>query len=55
MTTIVKGGYSGKEAFYVKIIDTIVSDTHYLKDAFQSRDQMKTWKLTYKISMKKVE
>lgn len=55
MTTIVFGGYSGKEAFDVKIIDTIVSDTHYLKDVFQSRDQMKTWKLTYKISVKKLQ
>jgi hypothetical protein len=55
MTTIVLGGYSGKEEFDVKIVDTVISDSHYLKNVYQSRDQMKTWKLTYKISVKKVK
>jgi hypothetical protein len=55
MTTIVKGGYSGKEEFDVKIIDTVISDSHFLKNVYQSRDEMKTWDLTYKINVKKIE
>ena len=53
MTTIVKGGYSGKEDFDLKIIDTIISDSHYLKNVYRSIDGMKTWEITYKIDVKK--
>lgn len=55
MTTIVKGGYSGKEKFDVKVVDTVISDSHYLKNVFNSTDQMKTWELVYKIDVRKVE
>ena len=55
MTTIVKGGYSGKEAFDVKIVDTVISDSHFLKNVYQSRDEMITWDLVYKIDVKKVD
>ncbi len=55
MTTIVRGGYSGKEEFDVKIVDTIVTDNHYLKNVYHSKDQMKTWDLIYKINVRKVK
>jgi len=55
MTTIVKGGYSGKEDFDVKIIDTVIEDSHYSKNVYHSTDQMKTWELAYKMSVKKVK
>jgi len=55
MTTIVKGGYSGKEEFDVKIVDVVITDSHYLKNVYHSNDQSKTWQLVYKINVKKVE
>jgi len=55
MTTIVRGGYSGKEEFDVKVVDIVVTDSHYLKNVYNSTDQMKTWGLVYKISVKKIE
>ena len=55
MTTLVMGGYSGKEAFDIKVVDTIVTDSHYLKNVFYSYDEMQTWELMYKISVKKKE
>lgn len=54
MTTIVKGGYSGKEEFDIKVVDTVITDAHYLKKVYKSTDQMKTWELIYKIDVKKV-
>lgn len=54
MTTLVKGGYSGKEIFDVKVVDTILSKQQYHKDVFQSDDEGKTWVLTYKIDLIKV-
>lgn len=55
MTTIVKGGYSGKEKFDVKVVDIVITNSHYLKMVYNSTDQMKTWELVYKINVKKVE
>lgn len=55
MTTLVKGGYSGKEKFDVKVVDTVISDSCYLKNVYHSTDQMKTWELVYKISVKKTK
>lgn len=55
MTTIVIGGYSGKENFDLKIIDTVISDDHYLKNVFRSTDSMKTWTLVYKINVRKIK
>ena len=54
MTTIVKGGYSGKEVFDVKIVDVVITDEHYLKYIYHSTDQSKTWKLVYKVNVKKI-
>ena len=54
MTTIVLGGYSGKEKFDVKIIDTIISENNYLKYVYYSIDGMKTWQLVYKINVTKI-
>jgi len=55
MTTIVKGGYSGKEEFDVKIVDIVITDSHYLKNVYYSTDKNETWDLVYKISVKKVK
>ena len=55
MTTIVKGGYSGKEKFDVKIVDTVIDDGRYLKNVYHSTDQMGTWDLVYKMSVNKIE
>ena len=55
MTTIVRGGYSGKEEFDVKVVDIVIISIHYLKKVYNSTDQMKTWNLVYKINVKKVE
>jgi hypothetical protein len=55
MTTIVKGGYSGKEEFDVKIVDVVITDSHYLKNVYYSTNQNKTWELVYKISVKKIK
>lgn len=55
MTTIVRKGYSGKEEFDVKVVDIVITDSHYLKNVYNSTDQMKTWVLAYKINVKKVE
>ncbi|WP_422362031.1 hypothetical protein [Reichenbachiella sp.] len=54
MTTIVKGGYSGKEEFDIKVIDSIIDDNNYQKDVYKSTDGMKTWILTYKIDLSKL-
>lgn len=54
MTTIVKGGYSEKEKFDVKVIDTVLSETQYLKNVYHSFDKMKTWKYVYRITLKRV-
>jgi len=54
MTTIILGGYSGKENFDVKSVDSVITDRHYLKNIYYSMDKMKTWILVYKISVKKV-
>jgi len=53
MTTIVIGGYSGKEDFDIKVIDSIISDIKYLKNVYYSYDNMKTWELIYKIEVNK--
>ena len=55
MTTMVLGGYSGKEAFDIKGIDTVISNTHYQRNIYRSYDGMKTWKLIYKMYAEKVE
>lgn len=54
MTTLVKGGYSGKEAFDLKIIDTQLSSTQMLKEVFKSWDQSQSWILTYRIRMTRI-
>jgi hypothetical protein len=54
MTTIVKGGYSGKEEFDVKIIDTIKSKKQYLRNVYHSKDKMKSWKHIYRITITRV-
>ncbi len=53
MITMVKGGYSGKEAFDVKTVDEILSPNHYQKWVYQSADNGETWELTYKINAKR--
>lgn len=55
MTTIVLGGYSGKEEFDIKGVDTVISDNAYHRDIYYSYDHMKTWTLVYKMDAKKVE
>ena len=55
MTTIVKGGYSGKEEFDVKIVDVVITDSHYLKNVYYSTNQNKRWELVYKISVTKIK
>lgn len=54
MTTLVKGGYSGKEEFDVKAVDTVISETEYLRNIYHSTDQMVTWKHIYRISAKRI-
>lgn len=53
MTTFVKGGYSGKEDFDVKVVDTVISETYFQKEVYHSRDNMKTWTLMYKSHVRK--
>jgi hypothetical protein len=53
MTTLVIGGYSGHEAFDVKVVDTQMSADHYIKQVYQSVDKMKSWVLTYEIDVRK--
>jgi len=53
MTTIVLKGYSGKEEFDIKAVDTVLSDTHYQRNIYQSYDGMKTWELVYKMYAEK--
>jgi len=55
MTTIIRGGYSGKEKFDVKVEDTVINQNKYLKSVYNSYDSMKSWELTYRISVWKVE
>lgn len=55
MTTIVKGGYSGKEEFDIKVIDNVITENHYLKKVYRSTDGVKNWELVYKINVKKVK
>lgn len=55
MTTIVKGGYSGKEEFDVKIVDTVISELQYIKNVYHSKDKMKTWKQVYRITSNRVK
>jgi len=54
MTTIVIGGYSGKEKFDIKAVDNIISDNNYQRNIYYSYDQMKTWVLVYKMYATKV-
>jgi len=55
MTTIVIGGYSGKEEFDIKGVDTVISDNNYQRNIYYSYDDMKTWVLVYKMYAKKVK
>jgi len=55
MTSIIRGGYSGKEKFDVKIRDSVISESKYLKRVYYSIDEMKTWQLVYKIDVFKLE
>ncbi len=55
MTTIVIGGYSGKEKFDVKGIDNVISDNNYQRNIYHSYDNMKTWVLVFKMYAKKVD
>lgn len=55
MITMVLGGYSGKEAFDVKTVDTIKSPDHYVKNVYQSTDGGESWELTYRINAKRIE
>lgn len=55
MTTFVYGGYSGKENFDLKIVDTIINENHYKKKVYKSTDKFKTMTLTYKIDVVKVK
>lgn len=55
MTTMVLGGYSGKEAFDVKAVDTVISEIHYQRNIYQSYDGRKTWELVYKMYAEKME
>lgn len=54
MVTLVLGGYSGKEDFDVKIIDTKISASEYLKHVYHSTDSQKTWKMKYRTKVTKV-
>lgn len=54
MTTVVSGGYSGKEDFDIKVVDEVINDRQFKKNVYQSKDQMKTWELVYKIMVKKL-
>jgi len=54
MTTIVKGGYSGNEEYDVKAIDIIISNNQYQRNFYYSRDNMRTWKLIYKMMLDKI-
>ena len=55
MTSIVLGGYSGKEVFDIKAVDSVISATHYQRNIYQSYDGMKTWVLVYKMYAEKKE
>jgi len=55
MTSIVKEGYSGKEKFDVKIRDSVISESKYLKRVYYYTDNIKTCQLVYKIDMSKIE
>lgn len=55
MTTIVLGGYSGKEKFDVKGVDTVISDNSYQRDIYYSYDHMQSWVLIYKMYAKRVD
>ena len=54
MVSIVIGGYSGNKEFDIKVIDTIISKTHFKKNIYKSDDNMKTWKLVYRMDYKKI-
>lgn len=55
ITTIVMGGYSGKEEYDVKGVDTVISDNEYHSDIYYSYDHMKTWVLTYKMYATRIQ
>ncbi len=55
MTTLVVGGYSGKEKFDIKGVDTVVSDKSYQRNIYYSYDSMATWELVYKMYYTRIQ
>lgn len=53
MVTVVKGGYSGKKEFDLKVVDTIISNTNFKKNIYKSKDNMLTWEHVYRMDYKK--
>ncbi|MBT5186765.1 MAG: hypothetical protein HOH19_10455 [Kordiimonadaceae bacterium] len=43
MTTIIPGGYSGKEDFDIKVLDLEISDNSFVKHVYQSNDSGQSW------------
>ena len=54
MTTIVPGGYSGKENFDVKAVHSDITESSFSGNIYQSVDSGKTWQHVYKMKFKKI-
>jgi len=55
MTTIILGGYSGKEPFDVKVVDRIIDHDRFQKDVYHSTDKMRTWEMVYQIDVTRID
>lgn len=54
MTSLVIGGYSGKESFDVRGVDEVVSADQYQRNIYYSYDSGESWELMYKMYYSKV-
>jgi len=54
MTTIVLGGYSGKESFDIKAVHYDITENSFSGNVYRSIDSGKTWQHVYKMRFNKI-
>ncbi len=54
MTTIVLGGYSGKEYFDIKAVHSDFTENSFSDNIYRSTDKGKSWQHVYKMKFQKI-
>jgi len=55
MVTYVAGGYSGREEYDVRIIDKDITDAHFIKEVFHSRNNGESWQKIYIMNFSRIK